>query len=128
MTNYKTRKRIKVQGIVQGVGFRPSISRQAVLLGLTGTVINTRDSVEIEIQGDEEVVSEFIKGFYSFIPVNALITFFTCDEIAPLEEEESFRIIESRETGPTRFSIPPDIAMCEECRAEFRAPDNRRYQ
>ena len=113
------RKKITVQGIVQGVGFRPAIARQAAFLTLTGTVLNTRDSVEIEIQGDESSVDTFINEFYNFIPVNAVINSFDHEDTSPVEEEDSFAIIESREQGPTRFSIPPDLAMCTECRKEL---------
>ena len=122
------RKKITVQGIVQGVGFRPAIARQAALLSLTGTVLNTRDSVEIEIQGSESAVEKFVNEFYDFIPVNAVINSFDYKEIEPSENESSFAIIESREHGPTRFSIPPDIAMCDECRKEYNDPADRRYK
>ena len=122
------RKKITVQGIVQGVGFRPAIARQAALLSLTGTVLNTRDSVEIEIQGAVSAVDKFIDEFYNFIPVNAVINSFEHEDIEPAENESSFLIIESREHGPTRFSIPPDIAMCEVCREEFNDPADRRYK
>ena len=122
------RKKITVQGIVQGVGFRPAIARQAALLTLTGTVLNTRDSVEIEIQGDESLVEKFIIEFYNFIPVNAVINSFDHEDTSSVEGESSFAIIESREHGPTRFSIPPDIAMCTECRKEFNDSADRRYK
>jgi len=122
------RKKIIVQGIVQGVGFRPAVARQALLLKLAGTVLNTRDSVEIEIQGIESSVDKFITEFYNFIPVNAVINSFIHDDMPSIEGENSFSIIESREHGPTRFSIPPDIAMCDECRSEFNDPAERRYK
>lgn len=122
------RKKITVQGIVQGVGFRPEVVRKASLLNLTGTVLNTRDSVEIEIEGTESSVDIFINEFYNFIPVNALINSFVHEDMEPTGNENSFLILESREHGPTRFSIPPDIAMCEVCRKEFCDPGNRRYK
>lgn len=122
-------KRIKitVKGIVQGVGFRPAMAKQAVSMGLTGKVYNTRDSVEIEIQGNPETVQQYIDLFKTFIPQNALISFFSSHDIMPLDNESDFNIIESSESGPTRFSIPPDIAMCSTCRNEFYEPQNRRY-
>ena len=54
------RKRLTVRGIVQGVGFRPAIAKEAKKRGLSGTIANARDSVVIEIQGDESLVSDFI--------------------------------------------------------------------
>ncbi len=127
MSHKTERRRITVKGIVQGVGFRPAIAREATLRGLTGTVANTRDSVEIEIQGPESSVKGYVDGFYSFLPPNALIAYFRDEIIIPVEGDKEFTIIESKENGPTRFSIPPDIAMCDQCRAEFNAPGNRRY-
>jgi len=124
--NFK-RIKIKVKGIVQGVGFRPAMAKQALSMGLTGKICNTRDSVEIEIQGSPGTVQQYVDLFNSFIPENAVISFFSADDIIPVSGEEIFSIIESRESGPTRFSIPPDIAMCSACRREFYNPLDRRY-
>ena len=124
--NFK-RVKIKVKGIVQGVGFRPAMAKQALYMGLSGKVCNTRDSVEIEVQGNPATVQQYIDLFNSFIPENAVISFFSSEEIPNVPAEEIFSIIESRESGPTRFSIPPDIAMCGTCRKEFYNPDDRRY-
>jgi len=122
------RKKIIVKGIVQGVGFRPAMARQALLLGLSGTVLNTRDSVEMEIQGDDEMVLEFVNNFHSFVPSNAVIDEFNSTDIPILQDERRFSVIESRDSGPSRLSIPPDIAMCSQCRQEFNDPGNRRYR
>lgn len=127
MSDSAYRKKITVKGIVQGVGFRPAIAKEASLRKLTGTVANTRDSVEIEIQGSESSVRSFIDGFYAFLPPNALIAYFKDETVPAVTGETSFTIIESKENGPTRFSVPPDIAMCNLCRAEFNDPANRRY-
>jgi len=121
------RKRLTVRGIVQGVGFRPAIAKEAKKRGLSGTIANARDSVVIEIQGDESLVFDFIEDFYNIIPPNAFIYFLHSETIEPRWEESSFDIIESLDNGPTRFSVPPDIAMCDQCRAEFYDPENRRY-
>jgi len=121
------RVKIKVKGIVQGVGFRPAMAKQAQVMGLTGKVLNTRDSVEIEIQGSPETVDSYVGLFNSFLPENAVISFFSAEDINAEPGELSFEIIESRESGPTRFSIPPDIAMCGACRKEFNTPSDRRY-
>ena len=122
------RKKITVRGIVQGVGFRPAMARQAHVMGLSGTVLNTRDSVEIEIQGTEDAVNAFVRDFSRFTPPNAVVTDFLCCSLKPVTGEKDFTVIESRDAGPTRFSIPPDIAMCPACRAEFNDPTNRRYR
>lgn len=128
MSENIARRRITVKGIVQGVGFRPAIAKEAALRRLTGTVANTRDSVEIEIQGHESEVKRYVDEFNSFLPPNALIAYFRDETLQPAQGEKEFTIIESRENGPTRFSIPPDIAMCPQCRAEFNDPSDRRYR
>lgn len=128
MSDNITRRRITVKGIVQGVGFRPAIAKEAALRKLTGTVANTRDSVEIEVQGPSSSVQRYIDEFYTFLPPNALIAYFNEEPVPVLPEEKLFVIIESKENGPTRFSIPPDIAMCDQCRAEFNDPSDRRYR
>ncbi|MCL2154283.1 MAG: carbamoyltransferase HypF [Leptospirales bacterium] len=118
---------IKVKGIVQGVGFRPAMSKQAVAMGLTGKICNTRDSVHIEIQGHELVVQQYIDNFYNFIPANAVVSSFSYNSL-PIElSDNEFTIVESTDSGPTRFSIPPDLAICPLCRKEFYDPGNRRY-
>jgi len=122
------RKKITVKGIVQGVGFRPAMANQAALMNLSGRVLNTRDSVEIEIQGQAETVQKYIDEFNCFVPENAIVSYFKVNEMETVPGEESFVIIESRENGPTKFSIPPDIAMCSVCRNEFYDESNRRYQ
>jgi hydrogenase maturation protein HypF len=94
------RKRLTVRGIVQGVGFRPAIAKEAKKRGLSGTIANARDSVVIEIQGDESLVFDFIEDFYNIIPPNAFIYFLHSETIEPRWEESSFDIIESLDNGP----------------------------
>ncbi len=122
------RKKITVTGIVQGVGFRPAIARRAMSVGLSGHVINTRDSVEIEIEGPADIVLAFENDFYSFIPGKAVINSYESAAMEPAGSDKSFNIVESREQGPARFSIPPDISICEKCLAEFNDPSDRRFK
>ncbi|MCL1833299.1 MAG: Sua5/YciO/YrdC/YwlC family protein, partial [Leptospirales bacterium] len=121
------RVEIKVKGIVQGVGFRPAMSKQAAAMGLTGKIFNTRDSVNIEIQGNGQIVQQYIDHFYDFIPTNAVISSFSYNSLTVEPNESEFIIVESIDSGPTRFSIPPDLAICPTCRKEFYDPANRRY-
>jgi hydrogenase maturation protein HypF len=125
----KDLKRIEiiVKGIVQGVGFRPAMSKQSVSMGLTGKIFNARDSVHIEIQGNASIVRQYIDGFYNSIPENAIISSFSYNSMPIEPDEKGFIIVESMDSGPTRFSIPPDLAVCKICREEFYDPDNRRY-
>ncbi|MCL1865361.1 MAG: carbamoyltransferase HypF [Spirochaetes bacterium] len=121
------RVEIKVKGIVQGVGFRPAMSKHAAAIGLTGKIFNARDSVHIEIQGDDQIVRQYIDRFYDLIPANAVISSFSYNNI-PIElNDKEFIIVESMDSGPTRFSIPPDLAVCKTCRDEFYDTGSRRY-
>ncbi|MCL1833458.1 MAG: carbamoyltransferase HypF [Leptospirales bacterium] len=127
MSDSLKRVEIKIKGIVQGVGFRPAMSKQAAAMGLTGKIFNTRDSVNIEIQGDGQVVQRYIDRFYDFIPPNAVISSFSYNSLPVELSDDEFIIVESIDSGPARFSIPPDLAICPACRKEFYDPANRRY-
>ncbi len=120
------RKRIRFTGIVQGVGFRPTVYRCAVELGLTGTVQNRRSEVIAEIQGENDQVERFEPLLLEKLPAAARLDTFEQEDIAPAAEE-TFEIIPSR-TGDYVFPpIPPDLAVCGECKKELFDPKNRRY-
>ena len=120
-----TRLALSVRGIVQGLGFRPAMARAALGLGLTGRIFNTPEGAHIEIQG--EGTARFLADFASFLPPGALIQSLESLEL-PLESGESdFRIVESARGGGSRFSIPPDLALCPACLREFLDPGDRRH-
>ena len=116
---------IRVYGIVQGVGFRPFVSREASDLGLCGTVANKGSYVEIHAQGSEKAVEDLKKALESRPPERSVIM-----EIisAHLDEPpfDSFEIIESEKEKGDIF-VSPDIAVCEKCKAELFDKTNRRY-
>jgi hydrogenase maturation protein HypF len=131
------RRRVVVTGVVQGVGFRPAVARAAASLGLSGWVANTRGGAEIEVEGEVGAMGDFVTGFMSFPPRNARIDSLSVLELLPLGTGASgsasggapgFEIGPSLDEGPSRFSVPPDIALCPECRREFEDPGNRRYR
>jgi hydrogenase maturation protein HypF len=129
------RRRLLVSGTVQGVGFRPAVARAAGLAGFTGWVANTPGGAEIEVQGDEGALGDFIHGFASLLPPRASVETLSVEELVP-RAEEGFSIRSSgavgiggsRAQGASRFSVPPDLAICPACRAEFEDPKNRRYR
>lgn len=116
---------IRVYGIVQGVGFRPFVSREASDLGLCGTVANKGSYVEIHAQGSEKAVDELKKALESRPPERSVIM-----EIisAHLDEPpfDSFEIIGSEKEKGDIF-VSPDIAVCEKCKGELFDKTNRRY-
>ena len=116
---------IRVYGIVQGVGFRPFVSREATDLGLCGTVANKGSYVEIHAQGSEKAVEDLKKALENRPPERSVIM-----EIISARADEppfdSFEIIDSEKEKGDIF-VSPDIAVCEKCKGELFDKTNRRY-
>ncbi len=121
------RRRILIGGIVQGVGFRPFVYRQASLLALSGWVRNTSAGVELEAQGAPLSVASFETLLKGEAPPLAVVTSFSADKIPVIDDEKGFSILASVEGG-TDIRIPPDIAVCADCLRELLDPDDRRYR
>ena len=121
-------KRIRVYGIVQGVGFRPTVSRHAVSNGIRGNVCNKGPYVEIYVQGSGAQVDGFLKDLEERPPKRAAILKINTEDIpagnAP--QFDDFDIIESEKTKGEIF-VSPDIAICDECKEEMYNPKDRRY-
>lgn len=118
-------KRIRIYGIVQGVGFRPSVSRHAAEAGVTGSVCNKGSFVEVIAQGQPDAVEKFIFLIEKKPPKRAVILKMDVKEVdAPLFP--TFEIATSAKKKGEIF-VSPDIAICDECRAELLDPKNRRY-
>jgi hydrogenase maturation protein HypF len=123
------RRAIGIEGIVQGVGFRPFVSLLASQLQLAGFVRNTSGSVEIEIEGDSSGLNRFLDELSRRPPPLARIERLSWQP-QPARGDCSFHIIPSQATtAPDRDSIfiSPDVATCEECLADIFDPGNRRY-
>ncbi len=123
------RAKIRVNGIVQGVGFRPFIYRTAVENGLVGYVRNLGDAtVEIIVEGDEGSIKRFLKTLREEPPPLARIYGLKVEYSEETGEFDRFRILKSSGESKTSGSIiPPDIAICKRCLEELRDPRNRRY-
>ena len=114
---------IRVYGIVQGVGFRPFVSRICKDNGITGTVANKGSYVEIFAQGED--VHILFDALQSTPPDRAVILNMISHE-CDAEPFGTFEIIESEKDEGDIF-VSPDIAICEECKRELYDPTNRRY-
>ncbi len=117
---------IHIQGMVQGVGFRPFVYKRAVARGLKGWVNNTTDGVHIEINATEEEARAFLQELLEHLPPLAVVTQTRLYPVAG-KPYQSFEIIRSVDTAPPRLLLTPDTAMCADCRRELHDPANRRY-
>ena len=124
----RIRIRLRVTGIVQGVGFRPFIHRLITTYGLSGRIRNTSAGVEGEIQGDRESVEGFLMALRKEKPRLAYIEAVEKEEIPVETAEANFLIEESRFLEESTALISPDIAICPDCLKEMRNPTNRRYR
>jgi hydrogenase maturation protein HypF len=123
------RRRLLINGIVQGVGFRPFVWRQATRLGISGFVENTPAGVVIEAQGPRDAVAAFAARIAAEPPPLALVEQVTGADLPPRPDEPAgwFRILDSAAGDGPRTLLPADIATCEACLAELRDPADRRH-
>ncbi len=122
------RRRLRVGGVVQGVGFRPNTVRLATGLQLDGLVGNDASGVFVEVQGPQDRVEEFVRLLRSDPPPLARIASVTVESLDSGPSGGGFVIVESGHGDGPRTSIPPDVAVCDECLAEMHAPADRRYR
>jgi hydrogenase maturation protein HypF len=121
------RHRVRVAGVVQGVGFRPFVHRLATRLNLTGHVGNDTGGVVVEVEGAVAAVAEFEARLVTDAPPLARI--FGVDA-TPVEarHDDRFRIIESQATGAVGTFVSPDVAVCDDCTAELFDAADRRFR
>lgn len=117
---------IRVYGIVQGVGFRPTVSRHAMEAGVTGSVCNKGPYVEIWAAGTDGQLDAFLDALEHRPPERASILKLDVKEAENPPVFSAFEIIESEKTEGEIF-VSPDIAICDKCKAEMFDPQNRRY-
>ena len=127
----------RVFGIVQGVGFRPTVKRHADACDIAGSVSNKGPYVEIFAEGSEECVHSFIKQIQEEPPKRAVILKLDVENVESGEDgihkvesetdsKEKFQIIESEKEEGEIF-VSPDIAICPECKKELYDKNDRRY-
>ncbi|MDP5240907.1 carbamoyltransferase HypF [Uliginosibacterium sp. 31-16] len=124
----RARLRLRLRGIVQGVGFRPFVHRLAHALGLVGWVRNDAGGVTLEVQGDESLLSSFCARLRSEAPAAARIDAIEQESIALEPDAAGFEIFASAAGGASRAVIGPDLCVCPACLAELFDPTNRRYR
>jgi hydrogenase maturation protein HypF len=123
----RTRLRIRCTGFVQGVGFRPAVHRLATSMGLAGWVLNGPDGVVIEVEGTEDSPRRFAQALHSSLPPLASLESMSLEPRIPLGET-SFEVRTS-ELGPRgRALVPPDAAVCGDCRREMDEASGRRFR
>ncbi len=123
----RVRRRLRVRGIVQGVGFRPFVYRLASELALDGWVGNDAAGVTIEVQGDEQRIVRLARRLRDEAPALARVEAIDVVDCAPLPDGTGFAIRESGGGRPAT-AIPPDSAICDDCLAELFDPADRRYR
>jgi hydrogenase maturation protein HypF len=121
------RKRLRVHGVVQGVGFRPHVYNLAHQFGLVGFVGNDSSGVFVEVEGPRNSLLQFEHLLTTHPPPMARIEQI-CAQDMPLVSEASFTIVESRGDPNTRTFVSPDLAICDDCLRELFDPSNRRYR
>lgn len=121
-----TRRRFRIRGVVQGVGFRPFVFGLAVRHGLGGFVLNDGQGVVVEAEGDEASLDAFADGLRTEAPRLARVDEVVAEPLTPSGERD-FRIAASRAAGTTAL-IPPDVATCDDCLRELFDPADRRYR
>ncbi len=126
MTDARTAYRLEINGIVQGVGFRPFIYQLANHHGLKGEVANTATGVSLVLEGSEVDIRQFIDDLTIKKPPLAHIV-----EVSkapePVKGFAAFSIVKSRGSNTRATLISPDVMVCDDCLAEMRDPADRRF-
>lgn len=118
---------IKVEGVVQGVGFRPFVYNLAKSLSLNGYVNNNSEGVNIDIEGSEDNINIFLQKLKNEKPPLSRIYNIKIEE-KNIVNYRVFTINESIKKDNKFTLISPDIAICKDCREDILNPENRRYR
>ncbi|ULE32960.1 carbamoyltransferase HypF [Mycobacterium sp. IDR2000157661] len=123
----RSRLRVCVRGVVQGVGFRPFVYAAASALGLAGCVRNDSTGAVVEVEGDMADLDEFLRRLRDQPPPLAVIDSLDIRRL-PAAGGTGFVIGDTTRTDGGRTLTSPDVAMCAQCAAEQRDPADRRYR
>ncbi|HJW25382.1 MAG TPA: carbamoyltransferase HypF [Rhodocyclaceae bacterium] len=123
----KTACRIRVRGLVQGVGFRPYVWRLARDLGLDGWVRNDGEGVDIEARGGAAALAALLERLPREAPPLARIDTVESRPLAAADGAAGFAILESG-AGSLATAVGPDTAICPECIADICDPGSRRWR
>lgn len=117
---------IHIKGLVQGVGFRPHVYKIAKAMQMKGCVSNEMNGVNIKINGTKTLAEIFLERITSLRPENAIITH-TSIQLIDSEQFVDFAIIDSHQEEEPDLLIPPDYAICDSCKNEIDAVEDRRH-
>ena len=117
---------LKINGIVQGIGFRPHVFRLAREYGLNGWVRNETEGVTLEVEGEDEKVNSFCRQLIDHPPNLAVIDHVQSRQVQPGNYTD-FVIKKSIAKSKREALIPSDIAVCPDCLAEVMNPSDRHY-
>ena len=118
---------IRIYGIVQGVGFRPFVSRLADRYNISGSVCNKGSYVEIIARADESVIGDFVHAIEAEAPErSAIVKVKVMDYPLDIKAQSGFEIALSKHEDGQIF-VSPDIATCPDCARELFDKNNRRY-
>jgi len=123
----KERRRILVEGIVQGVGFRPFVYGLALKHALGGFILNDTTGVIIEVEGEPSALESFVYALRNEPPPLAAIEEVSWESLH-LKGDLSFTIEKSKAEEDRRVLISPDTCTCEDCLRELFDPKDRRYR
>lgn len=122
---------IHVTGIVQGVGMRPFVYREAMAHGICGWVLNAGDGVHIEAHAPADALDTFVAALSEHAPAAARVEHVAVADLEPdawdADDEQVFRIVASQDQTVHTTLISPDIATCDDCLRELFDPADRRY-
>lgn len=122
---------IHVTGIVQGVGMRPFVYREAMAHGICGWVLNAGDGVHIEAHAPADALDAFVAALSEHAPAAARIEHVETMDLAAngwdAANEQGFRIVASQDQTAHTTLVSPDIATCDDCLRELFDPSDRRY-
>ena len=122
---------IHVTGIVQGVGMRPFVYREAMAHGICGWVLNAGDGVHIEAHAPADVLDAFVAALSEHAPAAARVERVDIADLGPggwsAADEQGFRIVASQDQTAHTTLVSPDIATCDDCLRELFDPADRRY-
>lgn len=122
---------IHVTGIVQGVGMRPFVYREAMAHGICGWVLNAGDGVHIEAHAPADALDAFVAALSEHAPAAARVEYVEVVDLAAhgwdTANEQGFRIVASQDQTAHTTLVSPDIATCDDCLRELFDPADRRY-
>lgn len=122
---------IHVTGIVQGVGMRPFVYREAMAHGICGWVLNAGDGVHIEAHAPADALDAFVAALSEHAPAAARVEHVEVVDLAAngwdAANEQDFRIVASQDQTAHTTLVSPDIATCNDCLRELFDPADRRY-